>query len=168
MESSAASIPAGSDGLVVFPFMAYNKGIFYDLGFSHTRAHVARAIMEANGYGIRMYCEMIEGMLDIEFDEFRIDGGGSNSPLWRQIQADCTNKRVLLPRSRDSTAIGAAMLGTVGTGVYGSYDEAVSNMLHIVERREPIPEHHAVYEKLYPIYNKLLIQEMPALIELIA
>ncbi len=166
IESSAASIPAGSDGLVVFPFLAYNKGIFYNLGFNHTRAHVARAIMEANGYGIRMYCEMIEGMLDLEFDEFRIDGGGSNSPLWRQIQADCTNKTVLLPRSRDSTAIGAAILGTVGTGVYGSFEEAVSNMLHIVERREPIPEHCAVYDQLYTIYNKLLIQEMPALIEL--
>ncbi len=166
IESSAASIPAGSDGLVVFPFMAYNKGIFYNLGFGHTKSHVARAIMEANGYGIRMYCEMIEGMLDIEFDELRIDGGGSNSPLWRQIQADCTNKTVLLPRSRDSTAIGAAILGTVGSGVYGSFEEAVSNMVHIVERRAPIPENHAIYEQQYTIYNKLLIAEMPALIEL--
>ncbi len=166
IESSAAAIPAGCDGLVIFPFMAYNKGIFYNLGFGHTKAHVARAIMEANGYGIRMYCEMIEGMLDLEFDELRIDGGGSNSPLWRQIQADCTNKRVLLPRSRDSTAIGAAILGTVGAGVYGSFEEAVSNMVHIVERREPIPEHHKVYEQQYTIYNQLLIQEMPSLIEL--
>ncbi|MDF1539271.1 MAG: FGGY family carbohydrate kinase [Candidatus Thorarchaeota archaeon] len=166
IESSAATIPAGSDGLVIFPFMAYNKGIFYNLGFGHTKAHVARAIMEANGYGIRMYIEMMEGMLDIEFDELRIDGGGANSPLWRQIQADCSNKTVLLPKSKDSTVIGAAMLGTVGTGVYGSYEEAVSNMFSVEERREPIPENHAVYEKQYTIYNKLLIAELAELINL--
>ncbi|MFW9848613.1 MAG: FGGY-family carbohydrate kinase [Candidatus Thorarchaeota archaeon] len=166
IETSAATIPAGSDGLVVFPFMAYNKGIFYNLGFGHTKAHIARAIMEANGYGIRMYLEMMEGMLDLEFDELRIDGGGANSSLWRQIQADCANKTVVLPKSKDSTVIGAAMLGTVGTGVYGSYEEAVSNMFSIEERREPIPENHAIYEQQYTIYNKLLIAELAELIML--
>lgn len=164
--SSAASVPAGSDGLVVFPFMAYNKGIFYNFGFGHTKAHVARAIMEANGYGIRMYVEMMEGILDVEFGEMHIDGGGANSPLWRQIQADCTNKIVVLPKSRDSTVIGAAILGTVGTGVYGSYEEAVSNMFHIEERREPISENTSIYEIQYGTYNKLLTAEIAELIEL--
>ncbi|MGQ4912504.1 MAG: FGGY-family carbohydrate kinase [Candidatus Thorarchaeota archaeon] len=166
IEASAASVPAGSDGLVVFPFMAYNKGIFYNLGFSHTKGHVARAIMEANGYSIRMYIEMMEGMLDTEFDELVIDGGGTNSPLWRQIQADCVNKTVVLPRSRDSTVIGAAMLGTVGSGVYSSFEEAVENMLHIEERRQPIVENVETYDRLYGVFNKILTAELGELIEL--
>jgi xylulokinase len=166
IESSAAKVPAGSDGLVVFPFMAYNKGIIYNLGFSHTKAHMARAILEANGYGINMYIQMMEGILDLEFDEIRIDGGGANSPLWRQIQADCTNKTVALPKCLDSTVIGAAILGAVGTGVYGSFEESVENMFGIQERRKPIPEHVSVYEQLYGIFNKLLIAELPELITL--
>jgi xylulokinase len=85
IEQSASSVPAGSDGLVVFPFMAYNKGIFYNLGFGHTKGHVARAIMEANGYSISFYIQLMEGILDLSFDEIRIDGGGANSHLWRQI-----------------------------------------------------------------------------------
>ncbi|MFX1483598.1 MAG: FGGY-family carbohydrate kinase [Promethearchaeota archaeon] len=165
IESSAATVPAGSDGLVVFPFMAYNLGIFYHLGFGHTKAHVARAIMEANGYSINMYLEMMEGMLDLEFEELRIDGGGANSPLWRQIQADCANKTVALPKVRDSTVIGAAILGAVGTGVYSSYSEAYENMFHVEERREPIPENVEVYKKLYQIYNKLMISEMGNILE---
>jgi len=165
IESSAASVPAGSDGLVIFPFMAYNLGIFYRLGFGHTKAHVARAIMEANGYSIRMYLEMMEGMLDLEFSELRIDGGGANSPLWRQIQADCTNKTVILPKVRDSTVIGAAMLGTVGSGIYGDYPEALENMFRVEERREPIPENVAVYKELYPLFNKMLIAEMANILE---
>ncbi|MFW9794073.1 MAG: FGGY-family carbohydrate kinase [Candidatus Thorarchaeota archaeon] len=160
IESSAASVPVGSDGLVIFPFMAYNLGIFYRLGFGHTKAHIARAIMEANGYSIQMYLEMMEGMLDLEFSELRIDGGGANSPLWRQIQADCTNKIVVLPKVRDSTVIGAAMLGAVGTGIYGDFVEAYENMFHVEERREPIPENVTVYKELYPIFNKLVIAEM--------
>jgi len=167
IEASAASIPAGSDGLVIFPFMAYNLGIFYHLGFQHTRAHVARAILEANGYGIRFYMEMMEGVLDTEFDELRIDGGGANSPLWRQIQADCTEKTVILPRIRDSTVIGAAMLGTVGIGVYGGYKEAVDNMYHVEERREPIPENAAIYRKQYKIFDKLLNSELGNILEAI-
>ncbi|RLI51219.1 MAG: hypothetical protein DRO73_00755 [Candidatus Thorarchaeota archaeon] len=166
IERSASSVPAGSDGLVVFPFMAYNKGIFYNLGFGHTKAHVARAIMEANGYGIQMYVQMMEGMLDTEFSELRIDGGGSNSPLWRQIIADCTNKPVLLPRSRDSTVIGAAILAAVGMGVYGDHKEAVENMFHVEERRQPIPENVAIYEQQYAVFNKLMLAEMSEIIEL--
>ncbi len=166
ISASAGKIPAGSDGLVIFPFMAYNKGIFYNFGFIHTKAHVARAIMEANGYGIRMYVEMMEGMLDIEFDDIYIDGGGANSSVWRQIIADCTNKTAVLPRSRDSTVIGAAILGTVATGVYGGFDEAISNMFHVEERRGPISENAEVYEKQYTIYNKLMIAEIGELIEL--
>jgi len=167
IEASAASIPAGSNGLVMFPFMAYNLGIFYHLGFQHTKAHVARAILEANGYGIKFYIEMMEGMLDMEFDELRIDGGGTNSPLWRQIQADCAEKSVVLPRIRDSTVIGAAMLGTIGTGVYSGYKEAVDNMYHIEERREPIPENVAIYRKQYKIFNKLLNSELGNILEAI-
>lgn len=166
IEASAGRVPAGSDGLVVFPFMAYNKGIFYNLGFVHTKAHVARAIMEANGYSIKMYLEMMEGMLELEFDEIRIDGGGANSPLWRQIQADCCNKTAVLPTARDSTVIGAAILGTVGSGVYGSFEEAIENMYHVEERRKPIVENVAVYEKMYGVFNKILTAEMAELIEL--
>ena len=166
IENSASSIPAGSDGLVIFPFMAYNKGIFYNLGFGHTKAHIARAIMEANGYGIQMYVQMMEGMLDIEFPEIIIDGGGANSPLWRQIIADCTNKPTVLPRARDATVIGAAILAAIGTHLYSSFEEAVDNMVHMEERRQPIPENVSLYEQQYGIFNKLMIAEMAELIQL--
>jgi len=165
IEASAAKVPTGSDGLVLFPFMAYDLGIFYHLGFKHTKAHVARSILESNGYSIKFYLDLMEGMLDVEFDELRIDGGGTNSPLWRQIQADCIDKTVVTPMIRDSTVIGAAILGTIGTGVYGSYEEAVENMFHVEERRVPIPENVDIYKKQYEIYNKLLTAEMGNILE---
>ncbi|MFX0108170.1 MAG: FGGY family carbohydrate kinase, partial [Candidatus Hodarchaeota archaeon] len=84
IESSAADIPAGSDGLVVFPFMAIGKGIFYNLGFEHSKAHIARAIMEANGYGIRFYTKTMETMLDIEFGELCVQFGATLS-LYRNV-----------------------------------------------------------------------------------
>jgi xylulokinase len=168
IEASAASVPPGSDGLVMFPFMAYNLGILYNLGFSHTKAHVARAILEANGYTISFYLQMMEGMTDIEFKELLIAGGGANSPLWRQIMADCVNKTAVLPKVRDSTVIGAAVLGTVGTGIYGGFKEAIENMVHIEERREPIPENVEVYKKQYEIYNKLLTAETGKILDAIS
>jgi xylulokinase len=168
IESSAASVPPGSDGLVLLPYMAYNLGILYNLGFGHTKAHVARAILEANGYTISFYLQLMEGLTDIEFNELRIGGGGANSPLWRQIQADCIGKPVVLPKVRDSTVIGAAILGTVGTGIYGGYKEAIDNMVHIEERREPIPENVEVYKKQYEIFNKLLSSETGNILDAIS
>jgi xylulokinase len=165
IESNAASVPVGSNGLVVFPFMAYNLGIFYHLGFQHTKAHVARAILESNGYGIRFYIQMMEGILDVKFSELRIDGGGANSPLWRQIQADCVEKPVVLSMNRDSTVVGAAMLGAVGLGTYGTYKEAIDNMYHAEERREPIPENSEIYRKQYEIFDKLLNSELGNILE---
>lgn len=168
IESSAALVPAGSDGLVLFPYMAYNLGILYNLGFGHTKAHVARAILEANGYTISFYLQMMEGLLDVEFKELLIGGGGANSPLWRQIQADCTDKTVVLPKVTDSTVIGASMIGAVGAGVYGDFSEAYENMFHVEERREPIPENVAVYKKLYTVFNKMVISEMGNILDAIS
>lgn len=168
IEASAASVPPGSEGLVMFPFMAYNLGILYNLGFNHTKAHVARAILEANGYTISFYLQMMEGMVDVEFKELLIAGGGANSPLWRQIMADCVNKTVVLPKVRDSTVIGAAVLGTVGTGIYGGYKEAIDNMIHIEERREPISENVEVYKKQYEVYNKLVIEATGKILDAIS
>ncbi len=168
IESSAALVPAGSDGLVLFPYMAYNLGILYNLGFGHTKAHVARAILEANGYTISFYLQMMEGLLDVEFNELLIGGGGANSPLWRQIQADCTDKTVVLPKVTDSTVIGASMIGAVGAGVYGDFSEAYENMFHVEERREPIPENVEVYKKLYTVFNKMVISEMGNILDAIS
>ncbi|MHA2003347.1 MAG: FGGY-family carbohydrate kinase [Candidatus Thorarchaeota archaeon] len=164
MESSAKDVSAGSDGLVFFPFMAFTKGIFYNLGFDHTKAHFARAIMEGNGYGIQFYAQTMEVMLDQNFSELRIDGGGSNSPLWRQIMADCTDKTVILPRARDSTVIGAAMIAAVGSGVYGTFGEAFDNMYHVEENREPIPENVKVYAERFEVFNKLILAELSTLL----
>ncbi|MFW9847143.1 MAG: FGGY-family carbohydrate kinase [Candidatus Thorarchaeota archaeon] len=164
MESSAKNVPAGSDGLVFFPFMAFTKGIVYNLGFEHTKAHLGRAIMEGNGYGIQFYTQTMEVMLDQNFTQLRIDGGGANSPLWRQIIADCTNKTVVLPRARDSTVIGAAMIASMGSGVYGSFDEAFENMFHVEEKRQPIPENAKVYEERFEVFNKLLLAEISTLL----
>jgi len=165
MEASVQDVPAGSDGLVFFPFMALNKGILYNLNFGHTKAHIARAIMEGNGYGIRFYLNTIEQMVDVDAPELIIDGGGANSPMWRQIMADCTNKTVILPRTRDSTVMGAAILAAVGSGVYGSFDEAIANMYHVEEKRQPIPENVSVYDPQYETFNNLLLAELSTLLE---
>ncbi len=164
IEASTKNVPPGSEGLVFFPFMAFTKGILYNLGFEHTKAHVARAIMEGNGHGIQFYVKTMEEMLEREFEELRIDGGGANSPLWRQIMSDCTGKTVVLPRSRDSTVIGAAMLAAVGSGVYGSFNEAIGNMYHVEEKRQPIPENASLYEEKYQIFEKLLLSELSTLL----
>ncbi len=68
----------------------------------------------------------------------RLIGGGSRSPLWRQILADCFQLPVeMLSLTSEATSWGAAVAGGVGAGVYGW--EIAAERSRVVETVEPIP-----------------------------
>ncbi len=153
----ASKIPPGSNGLGVIPLFNFGKGIIYGLSFSHNRHSLARAIMESNGYSIRFFIDMFEEF-DISVNDIRVDGGGAKSELWRQIQADVTNKPVLLTRSiEDASALGAAILTAVGTGFYESYESAVNNMVHIEKTHQPVSENYEIYSEYYEKYQEMML-----------
>jgi autoinducer 2 (AI-2) kinase len=58
--------------------------------------------------------------------EVTVVGGGSRSPAWNRIKADVLGMPIRLPRIREATALGAALLAGVGAGVYGSALEAAA------------------------------------------
>ena len=96
LTKEAEAAPAGSDGLFFLPYLSGERtphadpdarGCFVGLTLAHTRGHLVRSIMEGVTYSMRDSLEIIEG-LGVPVKEIRASGGGSRSPLWRQIQAD--------------------------------------------------------------------------------
>jgi xylulokinase len=154
----ATSVKPGSDGLIVIPLFMFSRGIVWGLSFSHTKAHLARAILESSGYGMNFFIEVMGGQ-GIEVSEIRVDGGGARSPLWRQIQADITGKPIVLTRViEDASALGAAILTSYGVGIHKTIYKAIAAMVKVTDKIAPIPENREVYNSIYPKFADIFLQ----------
>ncbi len=159
----AARVPPGCEGLVMLPHLQgamapeanpKAKGVFYGFTLRHGRSHFARAIMEAVGFIVRRNIEVIEG-LGVPVNEVRALGGGARSRIWKQIEADITQRPVLTTTNEEAATLGAAILAGKAAGLYASVEEAVGQMVQIKDRFEPSPVNTQVYEETYHIYIRL-------------
>jgi xylulokinase len=152
----------GSKGLLYLPFLAtaatprWNanaRSAFIGMSFAHGRGELARSVMEGVVLEIRDIMESwFRAGVDVEV--LRLGGGATKSRLWNQIQADVYGKPVQTLKVGESTALGAALLGGVGAGVFASIKEGVDALVEVTGQIEPIAENHAVYEEMYVAYVK--------------
>ncbi len=162
MTAIASKANLGSDGLIYLPWNAgaacphWNaaaRGGFVGFTFAHGRAEITRAVMEGVVYDIRdMWETELKAGLPT-FEVLRLSGGAARSSLWCQIVADVLNITVETTANEEATALGAAMIAAVGSGLYANLQEAADNMVHVTGRYEPIPENVETYEKLYRIFT---------------
>jgi glycerol kinase len=99
------------------------RGTLVGMTRGTTRAHIARAALEA----IALQTADVFGAMakdsGIELKELRVDGGASRSDLLMQMQADFLGVPVVRPRVTETTALGAACLAGLATGFWGGADE---------------------------------------------
>ena len=91
----------------------------------------------------------------IEVNEVRANGGGAKSQLWRQIQADIYNANVLTMNMEEGPAAGGAIMAAVGSGHFGSIEEACGELVKVSSVTEPIPENVKRYNDYYGSYREL-------------
>jgi glycerol kinase len=105
------------------------------LSFSSGKAHISRAALEAMAYQTHdlMAAFASDGA---QWEILKIDGGMSANDWLAQDLADVTGLVVERPGFVETTALGAAMLASVGCGMFASLDEA-SQMRGQVQRFEP-------------------------------
>jgi sugar (pentulose or hexulose) kinase len=156
----AERIAPGADGLVLLPHLQgamapeanpRARGVLYGITLRHTKAHVARAILESIACIVRRNIEVIEG-LGIPVKEIRVLGGGARSAVWNQIKADVTGRTVLTMENTEAACLGAAVLAGMGVGVYPSLAQACATMVKVKSRHEPDTARASVYSGLYESY----------------
>lgn len=155
----AATVEPGADGLIFLPHLMgerglnnpYAKGVLFGLTLAHGRRHLMRAVLEGSAYFVRQLIERA----DTPLEEMVAVGGGAKSPLWRQIFADVTGVRVLVPRILETGALGAAILAGVGVGIYPGVVEAAERLVEIVNVQSPNKRWQERYEAIYRIYREL-------------
>ncbi|MCX5673619.1 MAG: xylulokinase [Planctomycetota bacterium] len=161
--ASAAKVPPGSHGLYFLPYLTGERTPHADpsaraawVGLSnmHTRAEMARAVMEGATYAMRDCLEIIQGM-GVPITEIRISGGGARSKFWRSLQADIYRGAVSIVSSKEGPAYGVALLAGVGTGVWASVPEACDATIKTISQTKPNPKNVQRYDALYPEYGQL-------------
>jgi xylulokinase len=149
----------GCDGLVLFPFFTFSLGILHGLGFQHSRAHIARAILEGAAYAARFMIDTSFGA-GVNIQELRLDGGGARSALWRQIQCDVTGRQALYTQVDEGTALGGAILASVGINLHSSVEKAVEAMVHVKQVHTSNDENKEIYDKQYSKWQQLLMSNL--------
>jgi glycerol kinase len=95
------------------------RGLIAGLSRGTSRAHIVRAALEAIAYQTR---DVLDTMA-FELDVLRADGGGAQNAFLMQFQADIARLPVEVPSERETTALGAAALAGLATGVWSSLDD---------------------------------------------
>jgi len=127
----AAGVNAGSDGLVMLPFLLPERSPLWDphlagaligLRQDHTLAHQVRAGME----GVCMQMRLILDRLDSRYPIrcIRATGGAFRSPLWAELMAAALDRPLYIVSEAEGSALGAAVLGLLATGEASSFDDA--------------------------------------------
>ncbi len=155
--SGVGRIPPGSDGLTVLPHFAGTpadpaaRGAFVGLTLSHTRDHLARAIMEACACLLREHVEPFEALFTV--DGVRSMGGAARSDLWLQLKADLLGLPVERPACPQPANLGAAMLAAVGTGRFAHLAEAAAAWYRPAAVFTPDPTRWEIYQGVYARYR---------------
>jgi len=173
IDIKASKVQAGSDNLIVLPYFNGERapiwdpnarGVIFGLSNAHTKAHVARALMESVAYGFRHIVEQAEET-GVKIGEVRSMGGGSKSRLWLQIKADVLGK-TFQPVLAEAEPLGDAILAGLGVGIYKDPVETCERLVRLGQKVEPNMANHERYTKLYKIYRKLYVNVKPLFDEL--
>ena len=101
----------------------YARGCLVGLTRGTTREHIIRAAQESIAYQSYDLVAAMEKDTGIPMTELNVDGGASRDRFLMQFQADILNKTVRRPMIRETTALGAAYLAGLATGVWSGLDE---------------------------------------------
>ncbi len=160
IDNEAESSSPGANGVVLLPFFMGSrstrwnpdaKGVLFGLTLTHSRADVARAVLEGISYEIRACIEILESM-GLRAESIVSMGGGAKSRVWSRIKADILGKKVVVEKVQEAASKGAMLLASYAIGARESLIEEKREVLF---EYQPDSKNHEIYNRVYEIYNQL-------------
>jgi glycerol kinase len=116
------------------------RGALLGLTRGTARTHVVRAALEAMAFGTREVLEAMTADSGLGLADLRVDGGAAANDWLMQFQADVLGVAVRRPDVVESTAMGAACLAGLATGVWRTVDEFLAERTFRVFEPGACPE----------------------------
>jgi xylulokinase len=141
----------------VSPGRPHLRGCWAGLSWSHSAAHLYRAVLESVALEYCLYRDVLEALNpELTIREVRVTGGGQRSALWNRIKADALQTPVVQVTRREGAPLGAALLAGHGVGLIGDLDAAARRWIRTENaiRSEPALAEH--YRERVDRYRRLL------------
>jgi xylulokinase len=144
-------------------FITDSSGVMIGLRLETQRGEILKGILEGTTYYIR---ECIESLPEtgITIQDFRAVGGGSKSNAWIQICADILGCPISRPVITEAGALGAAILGGIGKGIFSSVKTGVEAMVSVECTFDPNPNlidqytlRYEQYRQIWPLMKHFLL-----------
>ena len=157
LDQLATETPAGANGLLFLPWLYGERspiedhsvrGGFFNLNLRHTRADIARAVMEGVALNSRWLLMYVEKLVKKQFEAINMIGGGAKSEIWCQIHADVFNRTIhqvkdpILANSRGAAYLASLALGTLKL-------EDIPQKTQIQKTFTPNPQNTKMYDGLF-------------------
>ncbi len=157
---AAASVAAGSDGLLFLPYLSGERaphwnerarGVFFGLDVRHTREHMLRAGIEGAALALRSVHDLLAPSAAPDA-VVRASGGLFHSALWCQLVADVLGTPVELTDQEEVSAAGAAHYGFFALGQYRQLED-IGACVRVRARYEPIEEHVRTFDRRFAVFQ---------------
>lgn len=156
----AATAAPGASGLVFLPYLEGERsphwdpdarGTFLGFGLHHDLAAMGRAVLEGTVFAMREVLDVMESA-GARVEDMRATGLPSLSPVWNQIKADITGKRVMVSSFSEPELAGCFAIGSWALGEAPSLAEASERVFVPARVFEPNPATAGLYDDLFSIY----------------
>lgn len=127
-------------------------GGFTGLQLRHTRADMARAVLESAAFELRWALESIQ-QAGLPVERLWMTGGAAQSPHWPSVLANVTGVPISLPQYDNWPALGSAVLAGVGIGAFESIEDGLTRFQKPVQDIVPAEALHTVYTDAYEVYK---------------
>jgi xylulokinase len=164
LDELAEGAPPASAGVSWVPALAgamapewnpHARAGWFGMTAAHTRAHLARALLEGNALALRDVIEAIAAAGHAPREVVCV-GGGAKGRLLCELRAHITGLPVSVPEDVETTARGAAMIAAAGAGLHPSV--AAAGLAMACPRGEPVtpdPALRGVYDELHSRHRRL-------------
>jgi gluconokinase len=155
------TVSPGSNGLIFLPYLyaerapvwdSKSSGAFLNINPKHHQQHFLRAALEGICFALNDVLKAVENSSQ-QIEEIVVSGGFISSPVWVQLLADITGKKLVLQQTDDSSAIGAIYLAMQAL-------QMDIEPIHVREAKDrvviaPDMANHQVYAKIFEVYKTL-------------
>jgi len=168
--AEAEQIAAGSLGAFFIPHLRLAnpphldplaRGAFIGLHTDMKRGALFRALVEGLSYEVRHSLQPLLGYMGLpHLNKSYVAGGGAYNELYTRIKASILNHPLTVVSIKESTALGAAMVGGVGAGIYPDLPTALTQLRYDQQTIDPVAADAAFYDTAFQdvyqhLYNAL-------------
>ena len=167
MTALAEKSPVGARKLLFNPSLAGGssldpsaniRGAFLGLDLGHTQADLIRAVLEGIALNLRLALDELRRLGGVG-PQMVVVGGGSRSPLWRQILADALEIEIVKTNvGQEAGVLGAAAVAAVASGLWTDFGRL--DDIHQPEAvASPNPANVRIYRQLLPVFRQARLDQ---------